>query len=120
MVSCHTANSKPVKQEVNGTVILPSLVFSDLSIYWSNWEEFDIFFDEDMTDVFWSFLSVPSNQIQSLITFEKSWRKDLKVEKCESNRGRSGESVRRELKRVGKSKSERKCESEKTRERARE
>ncbi len=27
IVSCHTANSKPVKQEVNGTEILPSLVF---------------------------------------------------------------------------------------------
>jgi hypothetical protein len=27
IVSCHTANSKPVKQEVNGTVILPLLVF---------------------------------------------------------------------------------------------
>ncbi len=27
IVSCHTANSKPVKQEVNGTVILPPLVF---------------------------------------------------------------------------------------------
>ncbi len=27
MVSCHTADSKPVKQEVNGTVILPPLVF---------------------------------------------------------------------------------------------
>ncbi len=26
-VSCHIADSKPVKQEVNGTVILPSLVF---------------------------------------------------------------------------------------------
>ncbi len=26
--SCHTADSKPVKQEVNGTVILPRLVFS--------------------------------------------------------------------------------------------
>ncbi len=26
-VSCHTADSKPVKQEVNGTVILPPLVF---------------------------------------------------------------------------------------------
>ncbi len=25
--SCHTANSKPVKQEVNGTLILPPLVF---------------------------------------------------------------------------------------------
>jgi len=25
--SCHTAESKPVKQEVNGTVILPPLVF---------------------------------------------------------------------------------------------
>ncbi len=27
MVSCHTADSKPVKQEVNSTVILPPLVF---------------------------------------------------------------------------------------------
>jgi len=27
IVSCHTADSKPVKQEVNGTGILPPLVF---------------------------------------------------------------------------------------------
>jgi hypothetical protein len=27
IVSCHTADSKPFKQEVNGTVILPPLVF---------------------------------------------------------------------------------------------
>ncbi len=27
IVSCHTADSKPVRQEVNGTVILPPLVF---------------------------------------------------------------------------------------------
>ncbi len=27
MVSCHTADYKPVKQEVNGTMILPPLVF---------------------------------------------------------------------------------------------
>jgi len=27
IVSCHTANSKPVKQEVNNTAILPPLVF---------------------------------------------------------------------------------------------
>jgi hypothetical protein len=27
--SCHTADSKPVKQEVNGTVILPPLVFPE-------------------------------------------------------------------------------------------
>jgi hypothetical protein len=26
IVSCHTADSKPVKQEVNGTAILPPLV----------------------------------------------------------------------------------------------
>jgi hypothetical protein len=26
-MSCYTADSKPVKQEVNGTVILPPLVF---------------------------------------------------------------------------------------------
>ncbi len=30
IVSCHTADSKPVKQEVNGTVILPPLVFPAL------------------------------------------------------------------------------------------
>jgi hypothetical protein len=30
IVSCHTADSKPVKQEVNGTVILPPLVFPGL------------------------------------------------------------------------------------------
>jgi hypothetical protein len=27
IVSCHTADSKPVKKEVKGTVILPPLVF---------------------------------------------------------------------------------------------
>ncbi len=27
IVSCHTANSKPVKQEVNGSMILPPLEF---------------------------------------------------------------------------------------------
>jgi len=27
IVSCHTTDSRPVKQEVNGTVILPPLVF---------------------------------------------------------------------------------------------
>jgi hypothetical protein len=27
IVSCHTADFKPVKQEVNGTMILPTLVF---------------------------------------------------------------------------------------------
>ncbi len=27
IVSCHTANSKPVNQEVNSTVILPPFVF---------------------------------------------------------------------------------------------
>jgi hypothetical protein len=30
IVSSHTADSKPVKQEVNGTVILPPLVFPGL------------------------------------------------------------------------------------------
>jgi hypothetical protein len=29
IVCSHTADSKPVKQEVNGTVIIPLLVFSD-------------------------------------------------------------------------------------------
>jgi len=32
MVSCHTPNSKPVKQEVNSTVILPPLVSPGISI----------------------------------------------------------------------------------------
>ena len=31
-VSCHTADSKPVKQEVNSTVILPPLVFPALTL----------------------------------------------------------------------------------------
>jgi hypothetical protein len=31
IVSCHTAVSKPVKQEVNGTVILPPFVFPGLT-----------------------------------------------------------------------------------------
>jgi hypothetical protein len=31
IVSCHTADSKQVKQEVNGTMILPSLVFPVVS-----------------------------------------------------------------------------------------
>jgi hypothetical protein len=32
IISCHTAGSKPVKQEVNSTVILPPLVFLARSI----------------------------------------------------------------------------------------
>jgi hypothetical protein len=32
IVSCYIADSKPVKQEVNGTVILPPLVFPDISV----------------------------------------------------------------------------------------
>jgi len=32
IVICHTADSKPVKQEVNGTVILPPLVFPEPTI----------------------------------------------------------------------------------------
>jgi hypothetical protein len=30
IASCHTANFKPVKWEVNGKVILPPLIFADL------------------------------------------------------------------------------------------
>ncbi len=34
-LSCHTADSKRVKQEVNGTLILPPLVFHGLTLrYW--------------------------------------------------------------------------------------
>jgi hypothetical protein len=37
IVSCHTTDSKPVKQEVNGTMILPSLVGSvDTKVHGSN------------------------------------------------------------------------------------
>ncbi len=32
IVSCHTADSKPVQQEVNSTVILPPLAFPDCTI----------------------------------------------------------------------------------------
>ncbi len=32
IVSCHIADSQPVKMEVNGTVILPPLVFPDFTI----------------------------------------------------------------------------------------
>jgi hypothetical protein len=32
IVSCHKDDSEPVKQEVNGTVILPPLVFPDIYI----------------------------------------------------------------------------------------
>ena len=33
IVSCHTADFKPVKQEVNGAVILPPLVFPGQTLY---------------------------------------------------------------------------------------
>jgi hypothetical protein len=32
IVSCHTANSKPVKHKVNSTVILPPLVFPGIGL----------------------------------------------------------------------------------------
>jgi len=32
IVSCHTADSKPVKQEANSTVILPPLVFPAITV----------------------------------------------------------------------------------------
>ncbi len=35
--SCHTADSKPVKQEVNSTVILPPLVFPDSTLVYYMW-----------------------------------------------------------------------------------
>ncbi len=40
IVSCHTADSKPFKQEVNCTVILPPLVFPALIIEGANIQEF--------------------------------------------------------------------------------
>jgi hypothetical protein len=33
VVSCHAADSKPVKQEVNGTVILPPSVFPGTALH---------------------------------------------------------------------------------------
>ena len=39
-VSCHTANSKPVKQVVNGTVILPPLVFPAYTVLTFNFISF--------------------------------------------------------------------------------
>jgi hypothetical protein len=35
IVSCHTADSKPVKQEVNSTVILPPPVFLGLALFYT-------------------------------------------------------------------------------------
>jgi hypothetical protein len=37
VVSCHTADSKPVKEEVNSTVILPPLVFPGQSMKSLSW-----------------------------------------------------------------------------------
>ncbi len=39
IVSCHTADSKPVKQEVNGTVILPPLEFPAWTHAASSWQK---------------------------------------------------------------------------------
>ncbi len=36
IITCHTADSKPVKLEVNGTVILPTLVFLVSRFYLCN------------------------------------------------------------------------------------
>jgi hypothetical protein len=35
IVSCHTADSNPAKQEVNGTVVRPPLVFPGYRFPWS-------------------------------------------------------------------------------------
>ncbi len=44
MVSCHTADSKPVKQEVNSLVILPPLVFPGSTNYASTaWQILNFF-----------------------------------------------------------------------------
>ncbi len=39
IVSCHRADSKPVKQEVNGTVILSPLVFPAWTHAASSWQK---------------------------------------------------------------------------------
>ncbi len=41
IVSCHTADSKPVKQEVNSTLILPPLVVPALTfnLIWSRYKQ---------------------------------------------------------------------------------
>jgi hypothetical protein len=46
-VSCHTADSKPVKEEVNGTVILPPLVFPGLTMEPLLLADLEIFFSSD-------------------------------------------------------------------------
>jgi hypothetical protein len=61
-VSCHTADSKPVKQEVNGTVILPSLVFPVVSLA-----------DEI---VLWVLIQKTSSELfNNLISFENGFSK---------------------------------------------
>jgi hypothetical protein len=42
IVSCHTADSKLVKQEVNGTVILPPLVFPASTLVFYVWVRQDV------------------------------------------------------------------------------
>ena len=43
IVSGHTADSKPVKQEVNSTVIRPPLVFPGLSVRLREWSRYNMF-----------------------------------------------------------------------------
>jgi hypothetical protein len=49
IVSGHTADSKPVKQEVKGTVILPPLVFPGSIIAFGYGYFINIFFDKQLT-----------------------------------------------------------------------
>ncbi len=55
IVSCHTADSKPVKQKVNGTVILPPLVFLALTV-------------ENKLSIFYLFFN-PAEGVDHLIPF---------------------------------------------------
>jgi len=41
IISCHTADSKPVKQEVSSTVIVPPLVFPAYNICWKSTKSFN-------------------------------------------------------------------------------
>jgi hypothetical protein len=48
IVSCQTADSKPVEQEVNSTVILPPLVFPGLSLA----KFFSLHYKQDQDQIF--------------------------------------------------------------------
>jgi len=70
IVSCHTADSKPVKQEVNGTVILPTLVFPENIFKMQPWFSIILYLNmlsklAPIADKFVTFNFFVSNTLQS-------------------------------------------------------